>query len=363
MKAIILAGGGGTRLWPVSRQGSPKQLEAVIGDRSMIKVTYDRVRKGFAERDIFISTSVSQREQIMAQLPGVPEEQFIFEPHRRDTASAIGYALLHVARVSPLATFVIINSDAHVRDQREYHRVISLAGGEAERRHCSAVLIGITPSYAETGYGYIKTGEFVDRPESGNDNDHLFVVEKFVEKPDAKTASQYLAHGGYLWNPTLIVGTADRFLSLYEKHLPEHAAIFKKLKPLIGQFGREAEIAALFETLPKISVDYGILEKEKNLLVLPADFGWSDIGNWRTVRDILAEHDRQNVVRGRHLGIDSAANLVYSASGKLVATVGVSDMIIVETDKALLVCPQCRAHEVKNLVAMMEKSEEMKEYL
>ena len=363
MKAIILAGGGGTRLWPVSRREHPKQFGAVVGSRSLLRRTFERLRRGLPVEDILVATAASQADQVRAELPELPAANLVLEPCRRDTAAAIGFALLHVAAQDPLATFVVINSDAHVQNVEEYLRAIRLAGREAERRHCAGVLIGITPSYPETGYGYIKTGEYVGRPDGGRDGDHLFAVEKFVEKPDLKTAEVYLAHGGFLWNPTLVVGCADRFLRLFDQHLPEPAAAWSRLRTLVGQPGHEDEVAAIYTALPVVSIDYGILEKAANLLVLPADFGWADVGNWKTVRDVLAERAGQNVIRGRHVGLDSRGNLILSDSDKLVATVGISDMVIIETPDAILVCPQSRAHEVKRLVAELELAPELAKFL
>lgn len=365
MKAIILAGGGGTRLWPVSRRKNPKQVEAIIGRDSLLQATYTRLRRGFAARDIYVATADSQRPAVMAQLPRLPKGRLIAEPCRRDTASAIGYALLQVSREHPRDTFVIINSDAYVQDVSEYLRVIRAAGRVIEEKPGYTMLIGIKPSYPETGYGYIKTGRPL-RPspaKGGGKTGHVFAVERFVEKPDLATAEEYLASGGYLWNPTLIVGRVDHFLELYDKHLPRHAEIFRRMKRSFGRSGEAAAVSRLFARLPSISIDYGILEKEKRLLVMPADFGWADVGNWRTVKDILSRAPEENIVKGLHVGVDSAGNLIYSFSGKLVATAGVCNMIIIETGDAVLICPRERAQDVKKIVGLLEEKRRLKKYL
>jgi len=358
MIALILAGGGGTRLWPVSRQAKPKQIEAFVGEHSMLKATFTRLRAEFAADDIFVATSAQYANEIRAQLPELPAQNMILEPCRRETASAIGYALLQISRTRPDEIFVLINSDAHVKDVPTYHRAIAAAGKVADGGQ--TVLIGLAPTYPETGYGYIKTGTTHNEPADGFG---LYQVECFVEKPDADTAQQYLDDGRYLWNATLIVAPVRDFLALYDKHLPEHAALYEKIKQSFDTPEEQSTIESSFARLPAVSIDYGILEKEDDLAVLPADFGWMDIGNWRTVRDVLAADGDENVVRGKHIEVDSSGNLIHCPEGKLVATVGLSNMVIVDTGDALLVCPQERAHEVKNIVKKLKEDQQLEKYL
>jgi mannose-1-phosphate guanylyltransferase len=362
MQAIILAGGGGSRLWPVSRKSAPKQVTPIIGDMTLLRATWSRVRKGFAAKDIVVATAESQKDMVRRELPELPKENLIVEPCRRDTAAAIGYALLHLARRDPEATFVTVNSDAYVRDAAEYHRVLRAAAAAVGARPDHAVLVGITPTYPETGYGYIKMGApQLEVTEDGRRYDAL-EVGRFVEKPDLKTAERYL-EGGYLWNPTLVVGRVSSFLKFYDEHLPAHAAIFAKMAPILATSSRATERKKLFAKLPSVSIDYGILEKEKKLLVVPAGFGWADVGHWRAVRDILAADPDADVVKGTHVGVDSGGNLIYGFSGKLVATVGMKDMIIIETADAVLVCPKERAQDVKKIVGQLEGDRALQKYL
>ncbi|MBI4458421.1 mannose-1-phosphate guanylyltransferase [Candidatus Uhrbacteria bacterium] len=359
MKAIILAGGGGTRLWPVSRSIRPKQVVSVIGSTTLLAATFARLRKGFAAKDILVSTSEENREAVRVALPALPPANLIAEPCRRETAAAIGFALAHIARRAPDETFVTINADAYVRDVPAYHRAIRAAEAAVLAKPDRTALVGIEPTYPETGYGYMKIGRRLRLAGAGE----AYEVERFVEKPDLVTAARYFQEGGYLWNPTLVVGKVRHFLGLYDKHLPEHAARLKAIAAALGRPGAEQVIRRQFSRIPPVSIDYGILEKESGLMAVKAEFGWADVGNWRTVREILARKPDDNVVRGLHVGVDSNRNLIVSSSGKLVATAGVSDMVIVETADAILVCPQDRAHDVKKLVATIKGKRGLRKYL
>lgn len=324
----------------------------------MLKATFNRVRQDFSSEDIYVATSVNHEQAVREQLPELPSENLVLEPCRRETASAIGYALLQISRHRPDETFVLINSDAHIKDVDAYHRTIRTAGKLTEK-YGRTVMIGIRPTYEETGYGYIKMSEEIDNV----DGLQAYKVESFVEKPDLETVKKYLASGDHLWNATLLVSSVSGFLRSYERHLPDHADIFQRMREVFDSPDEDKNLRNLFARLPAVSIDYGILEKENDLIVLPADFGWMDIGNWRTVREVLARQEGENVVRGKHVSVDSSANLIHCPEGKLVATVGISDMIIVDSGDALLICPQERAHEVKSIVARLKEDETLNDYL
>ncbi len=351
MKALILAGGGGTRLWPVSRKNKPKQIHPLIGEKTLLQSTHDRVRRGFGEEDVYLSTNASLRDSILAQLPNFSERRLFLEPQKKDTAAAIGFAAVMIAREDPDAIFVTVNSDAHIGNEEKYLQTLRLAERVVLERPDHTVLVGVNPTYPETGYGYIEMG----REAMQMDGSRVFEAKRFVEKPNPEKAKEYLSRWEYLWNPAMFVWRVSTLLALYEKFLPE---MFRELVRIRNASENElsAIIESAFENMKPISIDYGIMEKiEEKMLVIPADFGWADVGHWRTVGEVLAKNEKENVVKGRHIGVESEGNLIYSYGEKLIATCGVKDMIIIDTGDALLVCAKDKAQEVKRIVGEIEK--------
>lgn len=351
MFAILLAGGSGTRLWPVSRKSVPKQLQPILGSDTLLRSTWKRLRKGLPASRILVVTGASQAALIRQDLPELPEANLLVEPMRRDTAAAVGYGVAVALARDPKATVATINSDAYVKDEREFWRILKVAE-KAARREGRIALVGVRPSYPETGYGYIKMGSQAMRLKSAKGHDEIFDVEGFREKPDLETAKAYVAQWEYLWNPTLIVAEAKTLMAAFKAHLPKTWKALRAVKAIPKAYAR----------IEPISIDYGVLEKEKRMLVVPADFGWADVGHWRAVHEVLAKRPASNVTRGRHLAHDSEGNLVYSFTGKLVATAGLKDMIVIETEDVVLVCPKSRAQDVKKLVEAVERRK-MKKYL
>lgn len=348
---IIMAGGQGTRLWPVSRKASPKQVRPFLDGKTLLHKTYLRLLKGVPAENIYLSTNKSLFEEVRKEAPDLPEKNIILEPARRDTAAALGLALFKIYKRDSEGIFVYVNSDNFIKDETEYIRVLKLGEEIVQKFPEKTLLVGVKPAYPETGYGYIRAGKEFANFLGGA----VYEAEEFVEKPNLETAKKFLERGNYFWNPTLIIGRVDNFLGLYEKHLPE---MYGKLREIAGYFDTPQEewvMERIFPEIVPVSIDYGILEKEREMLIMPADFGWMDIGHWRAIWEMSAETPADNVAVGRHIHIGSAGNLIYSTGKKLVATVGLQDMMIIETEDTIMICPKDRAQDVKKIVKKLEE--------
>lgn len=356
MKAVILAGGGGTRLWPVSRKNTPKQVQPFIDNDTLLQKTYKRIRNKFAEEDIFVSTNINHYPLIKNQLLNFPDENIILEPEKKDTAAAIGLAAVKLYKKDPQSIMVTVNSDAYIKDENEYLRILLLAEQIIKEHPERTVLLGINPTYPETGYGYIKMSAPAMRyPKEDGSYDEVFEVEKFVEKPDLETARKYVASWQYLWNPAVFVWKVETLLKLYNDFLPEIYEILMRIYHSLGREGETAVIKEQFAKINPISIDYGIMEKINNMLVIPADFGWADIGHWRSVKEVLND-TRDNITKGKFINVDCKDNLIYGFNkNKLIAAIGIKDFIVIDTEDALLICPKDRAQDVKKVVTQLKE--------
>ena len=329
--AVIPAGGAGTRLWPWSNQQRPKHLLDLTGNgRSLLQETYDRVAP--VAEAVFVLTEERQVPMITEQLP---EARFIVEPTARGTVNALGLAALEIAAIDPDAIMVSVAADHVIQDAESYRTSIETAVRVAEAGD-RLVTIGLKPTYAATGFGYIRVGETV--------GDALQVLE-FVEKPTLRRAEEYLAAGGYFWNLSMFAWKAASFLAELERVAPRHHA------GLLAFKASEAEYA----DLPNEAVDYAVLERTDRLCLVPATFDWLDVGSWAELLDMLPGDENGNSIDGESAVIDTRGSLL-SAPGKLVAAIGVEDMIVIDTDQALLVLPRSRAQDVKKIVEMLRRT-------
>ena len=346
---VIMAGGGGTRFWPLSRKERPKQLLNLSGKDFMINETLDRLSGCISREDMFVVTNVSQAELMKKETAGrLQEDHILAEPAARNTSACIGYAAMEILHKYGDGIMCILPSDHFIKDQEEFTRVMESAVTVAEQTD-ALVTIGINPSFAATGYGYIRRAEDSRTEIADKNGKNYYIVEEFVEKPDEETAKAYLAEGNYLWNSGMFIWKASTILSYIERLLPD---VYQSLIQIGDAMGTEREqevLAKIYPIIPKISIDYGIMERADHVLVLAGDFGWNDIGSLDMLHLMKEADENGNTRYGETLCEDSRNCIVYGTD-KLVATVGLEDMIVVQTNDAVLVCPRERAQEVKTVV-------------
>lgn len=336
--ALILAGGGGTRLWPASRRSRPKQLLTLGGDETLLAATFRRTSKVLDREHTLVVTAADQADAIRRALPDLPPENLIAEPAARNTAPAVGLGAVMVARRAGLdARLAVLPSDAFIADEDAYAAVLRKAFEHAAE---TIVTIGIKPTRPETGYGYLQRGSLV--------RDGVFDVARFVEKPDAATAAHYLASGDFLWNAGMFFFSAARLLAEAKTHLPELAAILDAIytasDPLKVADQR-------YPSAPKISIDYGIMEKASGIRLVPGDIGWNDVGSWSALSDIRSKDAAGNVVSGDVVvSAVSGSVLVSEPGAPTVGVVGLEDVVVVATKDAVLVVSKERAQEVRAIV-------------
>lgn len=343
----ILAGGSGTRLWPLSRSHRPKQLLALFGDRSLVQATVDRVAPLVSYDHIVVVTEASHADALREQLPELPPENVLVEPVRRGTAAAIGLAVQWIAHRDPNAVMASLHSDHMVRDPEDFRASLA-AAFEVARADDWLVTLGIRPPSPHTGMGYIQVGEPLG--EFGGRLAHRAV--RFVEKPDRATAEQFIREG-YVWNPGYFIWRIEVIQAAFAKLLPD---IHTHLETIGAALGSPDAGRALLEEYPRLrveTIDYGIMERAEKLATIPADFGWNDIGGWRELWEIAERDAANNLVHGDFMGVQSRGNLVWGMD-KPVFTLGVDDLVIVDTPDALLVVPRERAEQLKLLIEQLQ---------
>lgn len=343
--AVIMAGGKGERFWPKSRADMPKQFLSLTSDgKTMIQLTVERLLPVTAIEDVFVVTNRAYREIVKQQLPQLPEKNILCEPQAKNTAPCIAFAAAVIAAKYGDAVMCIMPSDHIIQNKPLFADTLSLAAQMAEQGD-NLVTMGITPSYPETGYGYIK---FIRNTDAGLKS--VYQVERFVEKPDIDTARSYLAEGTYLWNSGMFVWKTSTFLDKLEKHLPEIASGVRKLLPAIDSPSYEKSVEAFFDACPGVSVDYGIMEKASGIYTIPGSFGWDDVGSWLSLERINQTDERGNFIRGNVIETGTENSIFVSDGSRLIAAIGVQNLIVVETDDVTLVCDKDNTQDVKKIV-------------
>ncbi|MCZ6874594.1 MAG: mannose-1-phosphate guanylyltransferase [bacterium] len=345
----VLAGGSGTRFWPKSRTDTPKQFLILQGTRSLLQNTIERILPLLPSSHIQVVTASHQHQKTLQQLPELLPENILSEPIGRNTAAAVGLAAIHLIANDPEAIMVVLPADHVIPDSLAFCTTIRQAV-EVVQQHNVLMTLGIHPTYPATGYGYIESGDSLTTPNVPT----ACQVTQFTEKPAADVAAHYVTSGRHYWNCGIFIWQAATILEEIATHLPD---LWQGLQTYSAalQAGASADILYQhYAQLPNISIDYGVLERSSRVGVLPVTFAWSDVGSWRSLADLHAADENGNVVVGNHLSQDSTGLIVYSPN-KLVATIGLTDLIIVQTDDALLICPKNRDQEVRDLVAALQQ--------
>ena len=346
--ALIMAGGKGERFWPRSRTSLPKQFLSLTDDgKTMIQLTVERISPLVNLEDIYISTNAAYKSLVVEQLPGLPEQNILCEPIGRNTAPCIGLGAIHISQKYEDAIMIVLPSDHLIKHNDIFINTFTESCKVAEKAD-NLVTIGITPNYPETGYGYIKY-------DNAKEDGEAYKVDKFVEKPSLEVALKYIESGNYLWNSGMFAWKISTILGNFKKYMPETYDGLMKIKAAIGTDVENKVLEAEFPNLESQSVDYGIMEKAKNIYILSGNFGWDDVGSWLAVGRIKSVNEDNNVVNGNVVTVNTQ-NCIIEGSKKLIATVGLRDIIIVDTPDAILISTKENSGEIKQILAKLRET-------
>src|SRR6266852_9143191 len=347
--AVILAGGSGTRLWPLSTPSFPKQFLPLPNGKSMIQESLARVEGLISPGQTWVVTGHSMVQLVQEHLPSIPVSNILGEPVGRSTAAAIGWAAATIARRDPQAIMMVLTADNVIKKIDVFNQSLRLAARIARQGYL--VTLGIKPTGPETGYGYIRYAA----PLSEGFDHQAFDGERFVEKPDVAMAQAYLQDGHYVWNSGMFVWKVETILAELRMHLPELARKIEMIVDAMGTARERAMLDELWPTLPTISIDYGVLEKTKNLVVIPVDIGWNDVGNWEQYGSLFPADEQMVRYVGHHQGWGSQNIFVYNNSSRQVFTIGIEDVVVVEMDDKTVICHKDSVQRVKELAESLEK--------
>ena len=359
MKFVVRAGGAGTRLWPFSRRRRPKQFHAMTGPRSMIQEAVARVRPLASAEDLFVSTGEATAGLVREHLPDLGPGQLIVEPALRNTGPAVGLECALLEGRYPGCVVASLGSDHYIGDAAEFRRLLKAAEAAVEEHPGFLLTIGVVPTRPETGYGYIRKGEVL----CSVDGRTVYRVPEFREKPDAEAAAQYVESGGYLWNSNMFVWKAAAVLELFARFEPEIFAALAGIREAAAAGSPGAAIAGLYPGLPSISIDHAVLERAPRVATLEGEFAWGDVGSWAALTDVLPADADGNLLSGNVLAIDARGVTAYGGREKLIALVGVEDLVVVDTGDALLVCRKDQAQRVKEVLDRLEAGGDLSRYM
>jgi len=344
-----MAGGRGTRFWPLSRKSRPKQFLDIVSAKSMIEETVERLAPLVVPREVLTVADAEQTEFLKRLLPGLPRKNFVVEPVARNTAPSLMLATARVWLEDPEAVVAALAADHLIRDPERFRTVLEAGAGAASKGD-HIITFGIPPTFPSTGYGYIHYAGGKGRRVS---EETFFPVLEFKEKPDRATAVAFLADGSYLWNSGMFLWRADTFARKIQRHAPEFYPYWERMLEALTKKDNKA-LLRIFKEIPALSIDYALMEKARGVLVAKGDFGWSDVGAWSSLFDVWPCDEAGNAVRGETVALDSANCLVHNP-GRFTALIGVKDLIVVDTGDALLICRKDLDQKVKDIVEVLKK--------
>jgi len=357
MKLVIMAGGRGTRLWPMSRQGMPKQFQKLVSKKTMLQDTFERLLNIVEAKDIFVSTNKEYAEIVKSQLPEMPPENIIAEPVGRSTAPCIALSAAIISARGRNETIGFFPADHLIRNPENLLEAVKQGEKLLENYPDHLITFGITPTTPDTGLGYIEKNDLLKKIESIE----FYKAKRFVEKPDLKTAQKYLGSGNFYWNSGMFLFKVSTIIEKFKAYVPDIYARLVKIKSAAGTENFEAVLKEEFPKMDKVSIDYAVMENEPNVALAPVTSDWSDIGSWTALKDTLIGDKKKHLVKieGEHLDFDSENLLVYG-SDKLITTIGVKDLIIVDTPDAILICDRNKSQLVSDVVKKLEESGKIK---
>jgi mannose-1-phosphate guanylyltransferase len=349
--AVIMAGGGGTRLWPISRKKHPKHVLPLLGDRTLFQITFDRLEGLIPWERVWVGTTADQEDELRSQAPQLPQDNLIIEPMPRGTASVVGLAAKILQRRDPEAVMMVLPADHFIQNRVKFHQVMHTAVTVARKDYL--VTLGINPTYPATGYGYIQWGaplpERFDLPS--------YHVLRFTEKPDETTAQLMLAEGNHSWNSGMFIWRVGLILDEISRQMPELNKALDQIEAAWGHHEQQAVLKSIWPKLKVETIDYGIMEHAARVAVVPAaDLKWSDVGAWDSLFEVLHPDENGNVVvNSDHLPIETRNSLIYSTRNKLVVTIGVNDLLVIDSGDALLICHRQNAQQVREAIENLKK--------
>jgi|SRR5690348_3577878 mannose-1-phosphate guanylyltransferase len=346
----IMAGGIGSRFWPVSRQDYPKQfLDLLNTGRTLIQSTYDRFAQFIPRENIYVVTSIQYKEIVEKQLPDLTPQNILAEPSRKNTAPCVAYISYKLHQLNPKSNLICAPADHLILDNTSFIKVSLEALGFTDKNN-ALVTLGIKPTSPNTGYGYIQYEQYAV-------SDNVYKVKTFTEKPDIELAKQFLISGDFLWNAGIFAWKTESIISSFAKYLPEIHELFDSEKQNLVTKDETSAIEKIYPQCANISIDYGILEKADNVFVIPSSFGWSDLGTWGSAYENLQKDYFENAVTGDHVIVfDSSKNMVHAIKDKLVVLQGLSDFIVIDTPDALLICQKEKEQNIKEYVAEVKRN-------